>query len=55
MFITNTINLDKALATEALNNQVKRLKNPPKTTTEVLETLESCGLVKTAEILRRLV
>lgn len=53
-FITNLINLDKTKSLEALDNQVKRLKNPPKTMDEVLAILEKCGLSNSVSILRTL-
>ncbi len=50
-FISNLINLDKKKAIEALNNQVRGLRNPPKTKNEVLETLKSCGLEQSVILL----
>jgi hypothetical protein len=50
-FISNLINLDKQKAIEALNNQIKSLKNPPKTKKEVLETLKNCGLEQSVILL----
>ncbi|MCU7551593.1 PIN domain-containing protein [Chitinophagaceae bacterium LB-8] len=43
-FVSNLINLDKVKCQKALSNQVKSLKNPPKTQVEVLEALKNCGL-----------
>ncbi len=43
-FIVPLIQLDRTRAIEALHSQVNSLKNPPKTTDEVLETLQKCGL-----------
>jgi predicted nucleic acid-binding protein len=54
LFITNLINLDNSKAISALNNQVRRLKNPPKTKNEVLDTLEKCGLIKSVKMFREL-
>lgn len=54
-FIMNIIHLDEATALQALTNQIKRLKNPSKSTIEVLDTLENGGLVKSDEIFRRLI
>ncbi|MGZ5254983.1 MAG: PIN domain-containing protein [Flavitalea sp.] len=51
-FISNLINLDKKNCMKALENQVKSLRNPPKTREEVLETLTSCGLIKTVDLLK---
>ena len=50
-FVSTIINLDKNKAIEALNNQVKSLRNPSKTKKDVLETLKNCGLEKTATLL----
>lgn len=43
------------LVLRAFNNQVSMLKNPEKTTDEVLEALNRCGLPKTVQNLRRLI
>jgi hypothetical protein len=51
-FITNLINLDKTTALEALNNQVMRLRNPPKSVDEVLVILEKCGLTNSVAKLK---
>jgi predicted nucleic acid-binding protein len=51
-FISNLINLDKKKCQKALENQVKSLKNPPKTREEVLETLTRCGLIKSVDLLK---
>jgi predicted nucleic acid-binding protein len=51
-FIKNLINLDKTAVLEAFNNQVSRLRNPPKTKDEVLIALEKCGLTGTVSRLR---
>jgi predicted nucleic acid-binding protein len=51
-FISNLINLDRKKCLKALENQVKSLKNPPKTREEVLETLTNCGLVKSVDLLK---
>lgn len=51
-FISNLINLDKKKCVKALENQVKSLKNPPKTRKEVLETLTNCGLIKSVDLLK---
>lgn len=51
-FISNLINLDRKKCLKALKNQVKSLKNPPKTREEVLETLTNCGLVKSVDLLK---
>lgn len=54
LFISNLINLDNSKAMNALDKQVRRLKNPPKTKSEVLDTLEKCGLIETVKIFREL-
>jgi hypothetical protein len=50
-FISNLLSLNKPKVLEALNNQIKSLKNPPKTKTEVLNALEKCGLKKSIALL----
>jgi len=50
-FISNLINLNRSQAIQALNNQIKSLKNPPKRKTDVIETLRNCGLEKSATLL----
>jgi predicted nucleic acid-binding protein len=54
VFITNLINLDKIKCIQALNNQVKSLKNPPISREEVLVFLTRCGLIKSVELLKEL-
>ncbi|MCX6299929.1 MAG: PIN domain-containing protein [Bacteroidetes bacterium] len=54
LFVNNLINLDNVKAMNALNNQVKRLVNPSRTNSEVLGTLEKCGLIQSAKIFREL-
>jgi predicted nucleic acid-binding protein len=49
-FISDLIKIDKPRATIALNNQVNKLMNPPKTAKEVLIALEKCGLRKVAAL-----
>ncbi|RYY38600.1 MAG: PIN domain-containing protein [Chitinophagaceae bacterium] len=51
-FISNLINLDRKICLKALENQVKSLTNPPKTREEVLETLTTCGLTRTVDLLK---
>jgi len=51
-FITNLIHLDKSKSLQALRNQVKSLKNPPKSIGDVLQTLEKCGLKNSVSNLR---
>lgn len=51
-FIINLIHLDKSKSLQALTNQVKSLKNPPKSIGEVLQTLEKCGLKNSVSKLR---
>jgi hypothetical protein len=43
-FISNLIDLHPEKALEAFRKQVASLKNPPKTETQVLESLRKCGL-----------
>ena len=50
-FVSNIINLDINKAIEALNNQVKSLRNPPKTKKDVLESLKNCGLKASVALL----
>lgn len=51
-FISNLINLDTKKCMKALENQVKSLKNPPKTKEDVLETLKRCSLIKSVNLLK---
>jgi predicted nucleic acid-binding protein len=51
-FISNLIFHDKTSALEALNNQVKRLRNPPMSIDDVLLILEKCGLKNTVANLK---
>ncbi len=51
-FITNLISIDKSKTLQALKNQVKGLKNPPKQLNDVLEALEKCGLRNSVNYLR---
>lgn len=51
-FISNLLNLDKEKCQKALENQVRSLRNPPKTREEVLETLAGCGLIKSVDLLK---
>lgn len=51
-FVSNLISLNKKECIKALENQVKSLKNPPKTKNEVLDTLSKCGLAKSVELLK---
>lgn len=52
-FIINFINHYRQKSLVALNNQVKSLKNPPKSQEEVLNTLLKSGLKKCVENLRK--
>jgi len=54
-FIVNLIDLNPELALRAIQKQSERLKDPPKTVSEVIDTLEVNGLVKTAAKFRTLV
>lgn len=53
-FIVNIIDLDPELALEALVDQPNRLKNPPQTVEDILDTLEKNGLKETVEKFRRI-
>lgn len=53
IFVSNIINLDRNKAIEALDNQIKSLRNPPKTKNEVLETLQNCGLENSVILLKK--
>ncbi|MBN9384113.1 MAG: PIN domain-containing protein [Chitinophagaceae bacterium] len=52
VFISGYIDRDRQKAIEALENQVKALKNPPLSREKVLENLESNGLVRSVAKLR---
>jgi len=52
-FVTHLIDLDRPRSLEALHNQVKSLKNPPKSFEEVLETLEKCGLPNSVTVWKK--
>lgn len=49
VFISNLIDLNHEKAIKAFQNQVRKLKNPPMTTPEVLESLRKCGLEQSIE------
>ena len=51
-FVSNLIGLDKKKCLKALGNQVKSLKNPPRTKEEVLDTLSNCGIPNSVALLR---
>lgn len=53
-FILNVIDLDPELALVALNEQVARLKNPPRSVDDVLGIFERNGLKKSAKRFREL-
>jgi len=53
-FVSNLIDMDEKLAMDALKAQVARLKNPLRTIPDVLETLESNGLVESVRSFRDL-
>lgn len=52
-FINFQIDLDKAAALIAVQTCLRRLKNPPKTATEYLDTLQAQSLPKTVSLLRQ--
>ena len=54
-FVCGLIDIREETAYKAFENQVTKLKNPPKTKEEVLINLEKCGLENTAERLRILI
>jgi len=51
-FISDLIDLNELKAMEAFTNQVRNLKNPPKTKQEILEVLSRAGLVQSASKLK---
>ncbi len=51
-FILDLLDLNPEKVVGAFRNQVKCLRNPPKTELQVLETLKKCGLTKSCEWLR---
>jgi predicted nucleic acid-binding protein len=53
IFVSNLIYLDKGKCLKALSNQVKNLRNPPKTREEVLNNLSKCGLANSVLLLQR--
>lgn len=50
--IMNIIEAHPQSVCKALDKMVKRLKNPPKTKSDVLKALQNCGLFKSVEKLR---
>lgn len=46
--ISNLIDLNEELSCKAFTKMVKRLKNPPKTKQQILETFINCGLTTSA-------
>lgn len=54
-FIYHLIDLNQTEAIGALKNQVKRLVQPKRTEKQVLDTLESCGLEKSTERIRKVI
>ena len=48
-FVLDLLDLHPEKVVAALHNQVKCLRNPPKTEHQVLETLKRCGLSKSCE------
>ncbi len=53
-FITNLISLDEVKSLQALKNQVKSLRNPPRSMEDVLQVLENCGLRNSVSYLKRI-
>ncbi|GAA4305589.1 PIN domain-containing protein [Compostibacter hankyongensis] len=54
-FVLNLIDIDQERAVIALENQVKRLQNPPMPIERVLENLARCGLTKSVARLRTII
>ena len=54
IFISDLIHLDHVKAMNGFNKQVKRLVNPPRSHSQVLDTFENCGLVNSASIFREM-
>lgn len=53
-FIVNTIQLNPERGLQAFEKQVRRLKNPPKSKAEVLQSLLNNNIPKTVELLENL-
>ena len=51
-FINDLINIDKQTVIDTLHYQVKRLKNPPLSTLNVLSKLQKCGLINSIKHLK---
>ncbi len=54
-FIVNLIELDEEKALKAFEQQVNQLKNPPRTSEDVLETLKRCNLQKSAKLIQKII
>lgn len=52
-FVLRLFNLAPGAVVAAAQNHRQSLKNPPKTVTEYLETVERQGLTQTASVLRK--
>lgn len=52
--ICNLIDLNEKIACRAFTKMVNRLKNPPKTKSEVAATLKNCGLTNSSERLENI-
>lgn len=52
IFIENLIDINPKIASGAFHKMVSRLKNPKKSSEEVLNTLKKCGLASSAEKLK---
>jgi len=52
VFIQHQIDLNPGLVCQVVKHHRQALKNPPKTIADYLNTLETCGLVVTVDILR---
>lgn len=50
--ICNLIDIDEKIACKAFLKMINRLRNPPKTKSEVLAVLLNCGLIKSSERLK---
>lgn len=53
-FICNVIDLSPDQSKKSVEAQIKRLKNPPLTKTEVLAAFERCGLIETVKLLSKI-
>ncbi|GAB3029274.1 hypothetical protein GCM10027098_28060 [Bowmanella dokdonensis] len=52
VFVQNQFDLNPALVCQVIKRHRESLRKPPKSIADYLDTLEACGLVVSAEILR---